>query len=127
MFVCKKIPFAISCWLEIPYRDAILVDLNLVNKIGITLQDIKVTRMSILGHNVCALCGIKQTIQCVHKGRVQGTIHLEAKVVRDLYNIIGGDCIASARTYSKLMSKKPPDPPNDDQEDEDNQQPIIHL
>ena len=50
MFVCKKIPFAISCWLEIPYRDAILVDLNLVNKIGITLQDIKVTRMSILGH-----------------------------------------------------------------------------
>ena len=58
---------------------------------------------------------------------VQGTIHLEAKVVRDLYTILGADCIASARTYSKLMGKKPPDPPDDDPEEEDNQKPFIHL
>ena len=126
-FVCKKIPFAISCWSEIPYRDANLVDLDLINKMGIPLRNIKVTRMSILGHDVRAVGRIKQTIQCVHKGRVQGTIHLEAKVVRDLYNILGADCIASTRTYSKLMGKKPPDPPDDDPEDEENQQPIIHL
>ena len=126
-FVCKKIPFAISCLSEIPYRDANLVDLDLVNKMGIPLRNIKVTRMSLLGHDVCAVGRIKQTIQCVSRGRVQGTIHLDAKVIRDLYTILGADCIASARTYSKLMGKKPPDPPNDDQEDEDNQQPIIHL
>ena len=126
-FVCKKIPFAISCWSEIPYRDANLVDLDLVNKMGIPLRNIKVTRMSLLGHDVRAVGRIKQTIQCVHKGRVQGTIHLEAKVVRDLYTILGADCIASARTYSKLMGKKPPDPPDDDLEEEDNQKPIINL
>ena len=98
-FVCKKIPFAISCLTEMPYRDANLVDLDLVNKMGITLRDIKVTRMTLLGHDVRAVGRIKQTIQCVSKGRVQGTIHLEAKVVRDLYTILGTDCIASARTY----------------------------
>ena len=126
-FVCKKIPFAISCLSEMPYKDANLVDLDLVNKMGITLRDIKVTRMSLLGHDVRAVGRIKQTIQCVSKGRVQGTIHLEAKVVRDLYTILGADCIASARTYSKLMGKKPPDPPDDNQEEEDTKKPIIHL
>ena len=126
-FVCKKIPFAISCLSEIPFREANLVDLDLVNKMGIPLRNIKVTRMSLLGHDVRAVGRIKQTIQCVSKGQVQGTIHLEAKVVRDLYTIVGADCIASARTYSKLMGKKPPDPPDDDLEEEDNQKPIINL
>jgi len=126
-FVCKKIPFAISCMSEMPYRDANLVDLDIINKMGITLRDIKVTRMSLLGHDLRAVGKIKQTIQCVHKGRVQGTIHLEAKVVRDLYSILGADCIASARTYSKLMGKKPPDPPDDDLEEKDTQKPIVNL
>ena len=126
-FVCKKIPFAISCMSEMPSRDANLVDLDLINKMGITLRDIKVTRMSLLGHNVRAVGRIKQTIQCVSKGRVQGTIHLEAKVVRDLYTILGADCIASARTYSKLMGKKPPDPSDDDLEEEDTKEPMINL
>ena len=61
-----------------------------------TTCNIKVTRMSLLGHDVRAVGRIKQTIQCVHKGRVQGTIHLKAKVVRDLYSILGVDCAASA-------------------------------
>jgi len=126
-FICKKIPFAISCLSEMPYKEANLVDLDLINKMGITLRDIKVTRMSLLGHDVRAVGKIKQTINCVHKGRVQGTIHLEAKVVRDLYTILGADCIASTRTYSKLMGKKPPDPPDDDLEEEDTQKPILNL
>ena len=126
-FVCKKIPFAISCLSELPYRDTNLVDLDLINKMGIPLRNIKVTRMSLLGRDVRAVGRIKQTIQCVSKGQVQGTIHLEAKVVRDLYTILGADCIASARTYSKLMGKKPPDPPDDNPEGEDNKEPFIHL
>ena len=51
-FVCKKIPFAISCLSDMPNKDANLVDLDLINKMGIPLRNIKVTRMCLLGHNV---------------------------------------------------------------------------
>ena len=126
-FVCKKIPFAISCLSDMPHKDANLVDLDLINKMGIPLRNIKVTRMCLLGHDVRAVGRIKQTIQCVSKGRVQGTIHLEAKVVRDLYTTLGADCIPSARTYAKLMGKEPPNHQDDDPEEEDNKTPIVHL
>ena len=100
---------------------------KIINKMGIPLRNIKVTRMCLLGHDVCVVGCIKQTIQCVSKGRVQGTIHLEAKVVQDLYTTLGADCIPSARTYAKLMGKEPPDPQDDDPEEENNKTPIIHL
>ena len=125
--VCKKIPFAFSCLSELPHPDTNLVDLDLINKMGIPLCNIRVTRMTLLGHDFRAVGRIKQTIQCVSKGRVQGTIHLEAKVVRDLYNILGVDCAASARTFSRIMGNKPPDPPYDDQDDEELHQPITNL
>ena len=126
-FVCKKIPFAISCSSELPHGDVNLIDLDLINKMGIPLRNIKVTRMSLLGHDVRAVGRIKQTIQCVAKGRVQGTIHLEAKVVRDLYSIIGVDCVASARTYSRLTGQEPPDPPDEECDDEDHQKNVTNL
>ena len=109
-FVCHKIPFAISCSSDLPHGDANLIDLDLVNKMKIPLRNIKVTRMSILGHDVRAVGRIKQTVQCVHKGRVQGTVHLEAKVVRDLFTLFNVDCMASSKTYQRLVGKKPPDP-----------------
>ena len=109
-FVCHKIPFAISCCSDFPHGDSNLIDLDLVNKMKIPLRNIKVTRMSILGHDVRAVGRIKQTVQCVHKGRVQGTVHLEAKVVRDMFSLFNVDCIASSKTYERLVGKKPPDP-----------------
>ena len=109
-FVCHKIPFAISCCSDFPHGDNNLIDLDLVNKMKIPLRNIKVTRMSILGHDVRAVGRIKQTVQCVHKGRVQGTVHLEAKVVRDLFSLFNVDCMASSKTYQRLVGKKPPDP-----------------
>ena len=109
-FVCHKIPFAISCCSDFPHGDSNLIDLELVNKMKIPLRNIKVTRMSILGHDVRAVGRIKQTVQCVHKGRVQGTVHLEAKVVRDLFTLFNVDCMASSKTYERLVRKKPPDP-----------------
>ena len=109
-FVCHKIPFAITCSSELPHGDNNLIDLDLVNKMRIPLRSIKVTRMSILGHDVRAVGRIKQTVQCVHRGRVQGTVHLEGKVVRDLYSLFNVDCLASSRTYERLVGKKPPDP-----------------
>ena len=109
-FVCRKVPFAISCSTDLPHGDVNLIDLDLVLKMKIPLRNIRVTRMSLLGHDVRAVGRIKQTVQCVHQGRVQGTVHLEAKVVRDLYSILNVDCLASARTYERLVGRKPPDP-----------------
>ena len=63
-----------------------------------------------LGHDVRAVGRIKQTVQCVHKGRVQGTVHLEGKVVRDLFSLFSVDCMAGSKTFERLVGKKPPDP-----------------
>ena len=109
-FVCRKIPFAISCSSDFPHGDVNLIDLDLANKMKIPLRNIRVTRMSILGHDMRAVGRIKQTVQCVHQGRVQGNVHLEAKVVRDLFSVLNVDCLASARTYERLVGRKPPDP-----------------
>ena len=109
-FVCHRIPFAITCSSEFPHGDSNLIDLDLVNKMRIPLRNIKVTRMSILGHDVRAVGRIKQTVQCVHRGRVQGTVHLEGKVVRDLNSLFNVDCMASSKTYERLVGRKPPDP-----------------
>ena len=83
-FVCRKIPFAISCS-ELHQGGMNLIDLDLVNKMKIPVRNIRVTRMSLLGHDVRAVGRIKQTVQCVVNGRPQGNTHLEGKVVRDLY------------------------------------------
>ena len=109
-FICRKNPFAISCSTDLPHGEVNLIDLDLVNRMKIPLRNIRVTRMSLLGHDVRAVGRIKQTVQCVHQGQVQGTVHLEAKVVRDLYSLFNVDCLASSRTYERLMGKKPPDP-----------------
>ena len=66
--------------------------------------------MSILGHDVRAVGRIKQTVQCVVKGKVQGCVQLEGKVVRNLFATFNVDCFASAKTYERLMGRKPPDP-----------------
>ena len=118
-FICRKNPFAISCSTDFPHGEVNLIDLDLVNRMKIPLRSIRVTRMSLLGHDVRAVGRIKQTVQCVHQGRVQGTVHLEAKVVRDLYSLFDVDCLASARTYERLMGKKPPDPDDEDHTQEE--------
>jgi len=113
-FVCGKNPFAISCSKDLPHGDVNLIDLDLVNRMKIPLRNIRVTRMSLLGHDVRAVGRIKQTVQCVHQGRVQGNVHIEAKVVRDLFSLLNVDCLASVKTYERLVGKKPPDPEDED-------------
>ena len=112
-FVCKKNPFAISCSDDLPHGEANLIDLDLVLRMKIPLRNIRVTRMSLLGHDVRAVGRIKQTVQCVVKGKVQGNIHLEAKVVRDLFSLLNVDCVASSKTYERLLGRKPPEPPDE--------------
>ena len=113
-FVCGKIPFAVSCSSDLPHRNFNVIDLDLINKMKIPLKNIRVTRISIQGHDLRCVGIVSQTIQCVVDGKVSGTIHLYAKVVRDLFNSISADCIASRRTYSRLMGEDPPAEPPDD-------------
>ena len=111
-FICKKVPFAISCSSQLPHLDYNLIDLDLVNKMKIPLQRIKVSRYTIMGETVRSVGFISQTIQCVRDGKISGNIHIQAKVIRDLYTIFDVDCVASSRTYTRLVGK-PPKPPDD--------------
>ena len=104
-FVCKKIPFAITCSQDYPNYGCNLIDLDLVNKMKLHLRNIKVCRMEILGQNVRSVGTIKQTLQCVKDGKTVGTIHLTAKVVRDLSTYFNVDCLASPNTYSRLTGR----------------------
>jgi len=112
-FICKRIPFAVSCTSTLPAGPYNYIDLDLVNKMRIPLLNIKVTRMCLHGHDVRAVGFIEQTVQCVSDGRVQGTVHLRAKVVRDLFNLLNVDCVASTSTYTRLTGHEPPRPPPD--------------
>ena len=111
-FVCGKIPFAITCSSSLQHGAYNLIDLDVVNKMKIPLQRIKVCRMTYLGENLRSAGFIDQTIQCVKNGVVKGTIHLSAKVVRNLFDNFNVDCIASNKTFEKLTGNKPPDPPD---------------
>ena len=115
-FVCGKVPFAISCSSNLPHRSCNIIDLDLVNKMKIPLKNIRVTRISIQSHDLRCVGVVSQTIQCVVDGKISGTIHLYAKVVRDLYSSISTDCLASRRTFFRLMGKdaieEPPDDPS---------------
>merc|ERR1712197_35321 len=111
-FICSKIPFAITCSTTLHHGSYNLIDLELVNKMKIPLQKIKVCRMTYCGENLRSVGFIDQTIQCVKNGVVQGTIHLSAKVVRNLFDNFNVDCIASFKTFQKLTGNKPPDPPD---------------
>ena len=121
-FVCSKIPFAVSCSTDLPHQEHNLIDLDLVNKMKINLKNIKVARLSLMGRSVRAVGFVNQTVQCVHQGKISGTINLQAKVVRNLYDMFDVDCIASAKTYERLVGRKPPPAPDDqmDTEEEDN-------
>ena len=123
-FVCSKIPFAITCSTDLPHAEHNLIDLELVNKMKISLKNIKVKRNILMGKNVRYVGSISQTIQCVNRGKVCGTIHLQALVVRDLFSLFNVDCIASSKTYQRLTGRKPPKPSKeeddmDEEEDDD--------
>ena len=107
-FVCGKIPFAITCSKILPHGENNLIDLDLVNKMKIPLLNIRVRRIQILGQECQSVGTVDQTIQCVADGKLQGTIHLSATVIRNLYDNFNVDCLASAKTFTKLVGNAPP-------------------
>ena len=107
-FVCGKIPFAITCSKILPHSENNLIDFDLVNKMKIPLLNIRVRRIQILGQECRSVGTVDQTIQCVSDGKLQGTIHLSATVIRNLYDNFNVDCLASAKTFTKLVGNAPP-------------------
>ena len=71
-FVCSRIPFAVSCSSILPHGDYNLIDLDLVLKMKIPLQRIRVEKYSIMGETMRTVGFISQTIQCVQQGRISG-------------------------------------------------------
>ena len=118
-FVCSKIPFTISCGNQLHHGPHNLIDLDLVNQMRIPLKTIKVRRMKYLGENLRSVGHISQTIQCVVQGVSQGTVHLTATVVRNLFTNFNVDCVASAKTFKRLTGKDPPPRPPDEDNDVD--------
>ena len=112
-FVCRKIPFAVTCSTDLAPGAYNFIDLDLVNKMRIPLLNIKVTRMCLHGQDVRVVGAVSQTVQCVSQGKIQGTINLEAKVVRNLYDVFNVDCLASIKTFTRLTGCAPPEPRDD--------------
>ena len=64
-FVCSKVPFAISCASKgLQHGSYNLIDLDLVNKMKIPLQKIKVSRMNYLGEKLRSVGYVDQTELC---------------------------------------------------------------
>jgi len=125
-FVCRKIPFAITCSTDFIGFGTNLIDMDLVNKMQIPIKNIKVKRMQILGQNVRSVGIVKQSVQCVINGKSIGTIHLTAKVIRDLFSIFNVDCVASNSTYTKLTGRDPPSSNEDDEDDADEEDNMVN-
>ena len=67
------------------------------------MRNFQCTRITISGHHTRIVEQISQTVQCVVSGKLCGTSHLKAKVVRDLAKISKTDCIAGQQLFKKLM------------------------
>ena len=63
-FVCSKVPFAISCVSTLQHGSYNLINLDLVNKMKIPLQKIKVSRMNYLGEKLRSVGYVDQTEHC---------------------------------------------------------------
>ena len=70
---------------------------------NIPIKNIQCTRTTYAGQFTRIVGQVSQTVQCVIAGKLFGTAHLKAKVVRDLTKLFHADCIAGQQLYSKLM------------------------
>lgn len=104
VYVSKKQPFSITCSPYLPKLNETYIDQDLALKMDIPIKQLQCTRIMISGHKTRIVGQISQTVQCVLSGKLHGTAHLKAKVVRDLNKLFNVDCIASQQLYSKLMS-----------------------
>ena len=101
---CHKRPFAMTVSPLLPKSPENLIDLELVEFLNIPIKKIEARRFSFAGIETRIVGHVSQTVQCVVNGKIQGTTHLKAAVVRHLTSLYNMDCIAGGKTCQQLLS-----------------------
>ena len=68
----------------------------------VTVKKLECRNISYAGYATKIVGSISQAVQIVRDGVTNGTMHLKAKVVRNLTNLYGVDCVASKKLYKLL-------------------------
>jgi len=104
VFQVNKWPFAITCNPLLPTITESFIDLALVKEMKITVKKLECRTISYGGLTTKVVGSISQTVQVVYNGVSSGTMHLKAKVIRNLTNLYGVDCIAGQKLYKTLTA-----------------------
>ena len=104
VFQVNKWPFAITCNPLLPTITESFIDLALVKDMKIAMKKLECRTISYGGLTTKVVGLISQTVQVVYNGVSSGTMHLKAKVIRNLTNLYGVDCIAGQKLYRNLTA-----------------------
>jgi len=104
VFQVNKWPFAITCNPLLPTITESFIDLALVMDMKINMKKVECRNISYGGLSTKLVGTISQTVQVVYDGVPSGTLHLKAKVIRNLTNLYGVDCIAGQKLYKTLTT-----------------------
>ena len=104
VFQCHKRPFAMTVSPLFPNTPENLIDLELVEFLNIPIKKIEARRFHFAGIDTRIVGHISQTVQCVVKGKICGTTHLKAAVVRHMTKLFNLDCVAGGKTVKQLLS-----------------------
>ena len=102
VFQVNKWPFSITCNPLMPTITESFIDLTLVKDMKVAMKKVECRNISYGGLSTKVVGSISQTVQVVYNGIASGTMHLKAKVIRNLTNLYGVDCIASQKLYKIL-------------------------
>jgi len=102
VFQANKWPFSITCNPLMPTITESFIDLALVKDMKVAMKKVECRNISYGGLSTKVVGSISQTVQVVYNGVASGTMHLKAKVIRNLTNLYGVDCIASQKLYKIL-------------------------
>eukprot|EP00092_Neocalanus_flemingeri_P038625 GFUD01042055.1.p1 GENE.GFUD01042055.1~~GFUD01042055.1.p1 ORF type:complete len:377 (-),score=56.53 GFUD01042055.1:174-1304(-) len=102
VFQCNKWPFSITCNPAMPVITESFIDLGLVMQMKVPMKKIECRNISYGGLQTKLVGSVSQTVQIVYDGVPAGTMHLKAKVIRNLTTFYNVDCIAGHNLYKKL-------------------------
>ena len=102
VFSFKNRPFGVAVSPSLPVPTTSLIDFNLVQQLGITMNNIQYRKFSYNNFKLRIAGNISVTAQCVKSGTLSGNVHLKALVVIDLHNCLDVDSIAGAKMAVRL-------------------------
>ena len=105
VFQCHKRPFAMTVSPLFPKSPENLIDLELVEFLNIPIKKIEARRFNFAGIDMRIVGHISQTVQCVVNGKICGTTHLKAAVVRHMTKLFNLDGVAGGKTVKQFLSE----------------------